>query len=47
MDYTANDVGSNDQMFTDTIQDCVLHQHITEPIHDTDKELTLILLIWY
>ena len=31
MDYTANGVGSNDQMFIDTLQDCVLHQHITEP----------------
>ena len=30
-DYTASGVGSNDQMFIDTFQECVLHQDITEP----------------
>ena len=30
-DYTASGVGSNDQMFIDTLQECVSHQHITEP----------------
>ena len=30
-DYTASGVGPNDQMFIDTLQECVLHQHITEP----------------